>query len=168
MTFFLYGTARASTVLDASFRSFATNQTEPGDYRIGIDNLTAPFAPDGAGTLTAADRYEFRFYGQPYLTGVKGKLLDANTLQTISGPFYMVQTATPGVYAYGAVMPATAAASIVFVASDDAFNNLVIYTRRISTGARSAASAEAGIADETAIPDSFPQFLLPTELRTDK
>ncbi len=166
LTFFLYGSARSNTSLDAVFDNFMTNQTDPGEYKIDIANLTEPFGINGAGNLAAGNTFSLDFYGDPNMIGIMGKLLDADTLQVIQGPFQMTQ-AMPGKYNYTGVMPSTTASNVVLAASDDSFNSVIIYTRRISTGHVAARAIEKP-ASTKYIPEEFPAFLLPAELRADK
>ncbi len=167
LTFFIYGSARNSSTLDATFDNFMTNQTDPGEYKIDLANNSVPFGFNNSGSITPGSQYTFKFYGDPNIFGVMGKLLDADTLQVIQGPFLMSQTNTPGVYSYTGTMPTTSSSNIVLAASDDNFNQLVIYSRRISTG-RAAARASQQASQEKYIPADFPAFLLPTEIRGDK
>jgi len=168
LTFFIYGSARNNSSIDAIFDNFMSNQTDPGEYRIDIANNTNPFGFNGTGSLTPGSKYTVDFYGDPNLTGIMGKLLDADTLQVIQGPFQMVQSGIPGKYSYSGTMPATSSSNIVFVASDDSFGAMAIYTRRIPTGQVSMARVASKVTQQKYIPSDFPAFLLPAELRSDK
>ncbi|HOY64461.1 MAG TPA: Ig-like domain-containing protein [bacterium] len=164
-TLYLFGSARSGSTLDAVYRNFTTNLPYPGDYRIEVTNNTTPFTEEGLGSLRAGDVFTLTFHGEPHMSGIAAKLYDANTMLPLTTiPLQLTQTATPGKYAYTGVMPTVSAPAVALSASDDNFNFLEIFSRRIGSGvigsARISSSATAG----SIVPD-IPMFLLPPEFR---
>lgn len=165
VTFFLFASSGGGTsYFDLYFDNFITNQPNPGETVVSIENNTRPFLPDGSGGLFANEVFTLRLVATPYQADVKGRLMDAATFQQLIPEFSMNQTATPGIYEYTAVMPAGVPATVVFSASDDGFNRMELYTRRIDTGT-SAARSVARATGAMRPTDFLPAFLLPMELR---
>jgi soluble cytochrome b562 len=165
-TLYIFGSARSGSTLDAVYRNFTSNLPYPGDYRIEVANNTTPFSEEGLGSLRAGDVFTLTFHGEPHMSGIAAKLYVANTMLPLTTvPLQLTQTATPGKYAYTGVMPSVSVPVVALSASDDNFNFLEIYSRRISSGvmgggARISTDGAAGII----VPD-IPMFLLPPEFR---
>ncbi len=164
LSLFMYGSAGSSSYIDIKFDNFATNLEFPGDYFISLENNTNPFGVDGSGYIEPGDSYTFKFHGDPHQNGIYGKILDADTFELIEGPFYMAQSSIPGTYTYEGIMPSSSASNIVFVGSNDEFYETVIYSRIISCK-RSTLRTYVNSDADNFVPESFPEFLLPIEMR---
>ncbi|MEW5945483.1 MAG: Ig-like domain-containing protein [bacterium] len=166
VTFFVYGTTGgADSYMDLYFDNFITNQPDPGERTIAVENGSRPFNIDGSGGLLPGETFILTVTAPIYQTDVTGKVLDASTLQPILPEFEMRETATLGTYQYTGAMPVALPSVVAFSASDDGYTRVQLYTRRITTGA----SAARALARETGTPlrpaDFLPEFLLPLELR---
>lgn len=166
--FFLYSSAIYST-FDVSFDNFWTNQEEPGDMGITIENLTNPFAADGSGALHAGDVVKLSMRALPYQKTVEARLSFADTMATAVGSRSLTEV-SPGHYETSFVMPAVSG-EVVAYGTMDLYQTTRVISRRIQTAgsagrvlAKTTAATET-VADELTPERPVPDFLLPKEFR---
>lgn len=161
VVFFLYASASGvGSNYSVAFDNYWTNQNEPGEVGVKIENMTRPFAADGSGGILPGEAIRVTVETSPGNGTVEAGLLNTSSMSYVIPPMSLTET-TPGVYVLNTTMPATPVSKVAVAASSDRFTRIKIHTRKVT----SLVSAGRVVEKKTGETAPLPGFLLPEELR---